>query len=817
VIEERVSTEYIFLVDWFLEDFSGGAEMVDDELVKILRSSGHSVEKYKCQDVDENFILNNRHKRFIIGNYMRLSKEAKSEIMKNCDYILYEHDHKYTINKNPAAYPDYMCPKRYLVNREFYEAALGVICQSNMHAEVLTKNLDIDTAVSVGSSLWSENFLENISSIEVPPKNGKAAIIESTNKIKNQKKSEDWCIENKMPYEVISSTTPFGLVKRLAEFEYLVFFPGVLETFSRIAVEAKMVGCKLITKGGGKLLGCASEDWFSSDREVIIQEMKNAPAKTIKILEEIFDKKKLPPSIPGDITVILNSYRRPYNLSDQISAIRRQSVSPQQIWLWVNKHEDNETFEHSSLGLDKVFDNDHNWKFYGRFAAALLADTEYIAIFDDDTIPGQKWFENCLKTMQESEGILGSAGVILKNDRYYMAHDRCGWPTQNLETTPVDLVGHAWFFKRDWLQYLWKEKPFTWDNGEDIQFSYLAQKYGGIQTYCPPHPPTDIELHGSTRGNELGIDEKATSNNNEKTHNKFFNERDLCVRNAVDNGWNLVDSWENEKNFYNSFYNLMYKLESGENFAFTRYSDGELDIMQNYYVKLSTDTVQRGEEKLNVHPYPEEDHKEFDPEKHQESRNLLLEAYRHRQKNYYKGIPCPCCVPEQRVKEMIDLHGKGDEEHLIWANQLVNANYPRFIREMVPRLCQKKIILVGNDKIQWPPANPEIKKMFPFEVKETFRVGYNCFANDLDKVEEISEYIEKHDIKDHVFLFSAASLSEILIYKLFSRYPNNTYIDIGTTLHPILGLTVARDYLKAFWTGTAHPDMNKVCRFLEQE
>ncbi len=809
-----MSNEYIFLVDWFLEDFSGGAEMVDDELIKVLVSAGNEVQKIKCADVTPEFVQQNSHKRFIVGNYMRLSRESKKELMKSCDYILYEHDHKYTINKNPAEYPDYLVPKRYIVNQDFYDNATGVVCQSKMHAEVLSKNLNIDTARSVGSSLWTQEFLDQISNIDITNKNGKAAIIESTNKIKNQQKSEEWCKSNKVPYEVISSPTPLGLVKKLAEFEHLVFFPGVLETFSRIVVEAKMVGCKLITKGGSRLIGCTGEEWFKEDRETIIKEMKLARQKTLTVIEELFGKKKDNPRSTGNITVILNSYRRPYNLKDQISAIRNQTVEPLQIWLWVNEHEDNKDFDHLAVGADRVFDNNHNWKFYGRFAAALLADTEYVAIFDDDTIPGKRWFENCLETMKSHEGILGSAGVILKTDNYYMTHVRCGWPSQNTETTPVDLVGHAWFFRREWLQYLWREKPFTWDNGEDIQFSYLAKKYGNIQTYCPPHPPDNLSLHGSIRGNELGIDDKATSNNNDTTHHQFFNERDLCIRNAVANGWELVDSWGQQKNFYNSFYNLLYKLESGENFAFTRFSDGELDIMQNYYVRLSEDTVQRGEEKLAVHPYPAEDHKEFDPDKHQESRQLLLEAYKHRQKNYYKGVSCPCCVPSHRVQEMIDLHGEGDDEHLIWANQLVNANYPRFVREMLPRFYNKKIVLVGNETLQWPPSDPQISKLFPLDVKQIFTVGYNCFANDLDKIKEISHYIETNNIEDHVFLFSAASLSEILIYKLFSKYPNNTYIDIGTTMHPILGLTVARDYLKAYWTGNQHPDMYKVCKFL---
>jgi len=101
-------------------------------------------------------------------------------------------------------------------------------------------------------------------------------------------------------------------------------------------------------------------------------------------------------------------------------------------------------------------------------------------------------------------------------------------------------VGHAWFFKRTWLKYLWTKHLTTWDNGEDIQFSYIAQKYGGINTYCPPHPPGEPELHGSLYGNELGIDNKATSTNTSLSHQAFFSERDYCVRKALEGGWRVV-------------------------------------------------------------------------------------------------------------------------------------------------------------------------------------------------------------------------------------------------------------------------------------
>lgn len=241
----------------------------------------------------------------------------------------------------------------------------------------------------------------------------------------------------------------------------------------------------------------------------------------------------------NNITVILNMYRRPQNMHMQISSVKQQTIKPQEVWIWKNQHDDNKHVDLVQFDVEKRFNNDYNWKFYGRFAAAMLVKTEYVAIFDDDTIPGNKWFENCINTIQKYNGILGSAGVIL-NSAIYADHERCGWPTQNAETTRVDLVGHAWFFKREWLKYLWAESPTTWDNGEDIHFSYLAQKYGNIQTYCPPHPKNDKMLHGSLLGEKLGTDNVATSNNIVVTHQQFFGERDLCVRNSISGGWKTV-------------------------------------------------------------------------------------------------------------------------------------------------------------------------------------------------------------------------------------------------------------------------------------
>jgi len=236
------------------------------------------------------------------------------------------------------------------------------------------------------------------------------------------------------------------------------------------------------------------------------------------------------------ITAILNGYRRPQNIPLQINALKNQTIPPDEIWLWKNYHED-----WSDDGVDlsgiKVCESNHNWKYLGRFAMAMLAQTEFVALFDDDTVPGTEWFDNCLNTYKETYGILGGVGLRQHNEERYMDHTRFGWPSNNETTVEVDLVGHAWFINKKDLKYIWMEEPVTYETAEDMHLSYTAQKYGGIKTYVPPHPIWNREMSSSLYGYELGVDDKTDSVIN---HGKFFNQRDECVQSYVQRGWQLL-------------------------------------------------------------------------------------------------------------------------------------------------------------------------------------------------------------------------------------------------------------------------------------
>lgn len=199
-----------------------------------------------------------------------------------------------------------------------------------------------------------------------------------------------------------------------------------------------------------------------------------------------------------DITVVLNGYKRPHRFQHQINAVECQTFPASKIMFWQNQGAE---FDKNLVGCLQSSVSNVNWGVWARFAYALNARTEYVCVFDDDTIPGNRWFENCVETMKTHNGLLGTIGLIFENSDYRSSLSRrYGWDGPIEECKRVDIVGHSWFFRREWLSYFWREVPrrdACAVAGEDIHFSAMLQKYGKINTYVPRHPANDMSLWGS--------------------------------------------------------------------------------------------------------------------------------------------------------------------------------------------------------------------------------------------------------------------------------------------------------------------------------
>ncbi|NJO61963.1 MAG: glycosyltransferase family 2 protein [Richelia sp. RM2_1_2] len=240
------------------------------------------------------------------------------------------------------------------------------------------------------------------------------------------------------------------------------------------------------------------------------------------------------------ISVILNVYKRPDKLEEQIAAIKNQSipVKSEDIHVWYNNGGVPQALPKDKA--IKTYNCNWNTKFHGRFTIPLICRTKYIAVFDDDILPYKDWFKNCVESMEKKEGLYGASGVLLNTPTSYSNHAKFGWngtPSNNIEQ--VDLVGHCWFFKQVWTKYFWYEQPASWDNGEDIMFSYQLQKHAMINTYVPPHPESNRNLWSCVpeHGRSVGSDKNASW-----LQGSHIPLRDSIVRECVKRGWKIVKS-----------------------------------------------------------------------------------------------------------------------------------------------------------------------------------------------------------------------------------------------------------------------------------
>jgi hypothetical protein len=278
----------LFVADLFVEDgINGGGELNNEELIKILSERGHDVYKVHSHKLRIDNMPPKDYK-IILGNFLGLEFKVVEEIINNYSYIIYEHDHKYLRTRDPSPFENFKAPSDMLINQELYKNAKAILCQSKLHKEVVEKNLSLTNVVNLSGNLWSEealDFVENIATSQ-NEKLDKCSIMYSNFPNKNVEGSIRYCKIKELDYDKIMPCSHEDFLNNLNKNKSLVFFPKTLETLSRIAIEARMMNCKVITN---KMIGAASEEWFKLKGKDLVDEMRSRresiPNKVLEIFE----------------------------------------------------------------------------------------------------------------------------------------------------------------------------------------------------------------------------------------------------------------------------------------------------------------------------------------------------------------------------------------------------------------------------------------------------------------------------------------------------------------------------------------------------
>lgn len=223
--------------------------------------------------------------------------------------------------------------------------------------------------------------------------------------------------------------------------------------------------------------------------------------------------------------------------------------------------------------------------------------------------------------------------------------------------------------------------------------------------------------------------------------------------------------------FNNDFVYFWDLINSGVNFAFARYADGEVMLMKGQEVGAWTQAS-------SVDNWQA-------PNKLTKVGKELIQTLDHTEDNYYYAISST----SDNINDYLFLKSniKQNNNELTFVNLWINGNYKKMIQNLISN--KREVVLICNEKAK--------KENFPFNV-----VSIKKFPNDCINFWENNseEYITEllNDYKDYsnmLFYVSCGPVSEIIIDRLYKNNPNNTYIDVGSSIDEFVHNETTRPYM----------------------
>lgn len=248
----------ILLSDFTIEDYiAGGSELVDNTISKSL-----NIPIVRCKDWNPSI------KDFLILSNISTMDQSKIDYIKNnCSYIIVEHDYKIHWTRHPWRFKDSLVPEKERINYDLYKRAKAVFTQTDDHLQVFKNNDVKANFISLKCSIWSNEELTILKSLQNNKNTHKFAIVDSDNWIKNKEGAVNLCKVNKIDYNLIPKLAYNQFLHELSKHPALVFFPIARETCCRLLVEARCMNMNVLTSDNS---GAFKSEWFTKSGDDLI-------------------------------------------------------------------------------------------------------------------------------------------------------------------------------------------------------------------------------------------------------------------------------------------------------------------------------------------------------------------------------------------------------------------------------------------------------------------------------------------------------------------------------------------------------------------
>jgi hypothetical protein len=234
-----------------------------------------------------------------------------------------------------------------------------------------------------------------------------------------------------------------------------------------------------------------------------------------------------------------------------------------------------------------------------------------------------------------------------------------------------------------------------------------------------------------------------------------------------------------EKTFRGELMKMRDLLRSRIPFALARFGHAELEILTGKLMH------ERGVSGGHEYRYCPTDPDNTGP------RKRLWDSFTYKAPQYLVGINCPHCNISNEQFEWMRTSSGQTEEQLTFATIYFYSNYLPYLAEVVPLYKEYKTVLVCNEA--------SVLDQLPFQPARVFRNQYDAWRKNPSLADEIKDFIAEQKASGWLFLFCAGALGCVLAHELYAFCPENTCLDIGSSLDPYLfteTLARSRRYLK---------------------
>jgi hypothetical protein len=225
---------------------------------------------------------------------------------------------------------------------------------------------------------------------------------------------------------------------------------------------------------------------------------------------------------------------------------------------------------------------------------------------------------------------------------------------------------------------------------------------------------------------------------------------------------------------------------SDSNFAYARYADGEVGLMNGNQIGQNTQAFQVD--------------RWSSPNGITQVGKDLLKTLEHIEDNYHYAIS----AHSDSISDCNFLMDRIQNKNITFANLWINSNYPK-MHEFYHKL-NKSVYLICNHRAR--------KENFPFKVNEIFPFPDDCISywneNGEDYIQQLLDYVTQ--LENQTFFVSAGPVSELLIDAMYRANPNNQYIDVGSSIDEFTHGYKSRPYMNS-----NSPYSTEISKFLAED